>query len=201
MPVRGLCCGNHSGTWVLRFPSNFQQKIIIQRISCSCLACEQALWIELEPAGLVNKNTSVPITIYSVVNQMWNTINKLIQTCLIRDALCNSMRIYVNKTQLSISTHDCLQQVCNVKLKRNYKNIYTQKISGLWERSRMVWKIMRDIHKNKMCILNLYFPFPSPLTQVVLLLITYTSTFTRVQIQSNLGTAVATPQMNRGHQN
>ena len=26
--------------------------------------------IELEPAGLVNKNTSVPITIYSVVNQM-----------------------------------------------------------------------------------------------------------------------------------
>jgi hypothetical protein len=34
------------------------------------LACEQALWIELEPAGLVNKNTSVPITIYSVVNQM-----------------------------------------------------------------------------------------------------------------------------------
>jgi hypothetical protein len=37
------------------------------------LACEQALWIELEPAGLVNndnKNTSVPIIIYSVVNQM-----------------------------------------------------------------------------------------------------------------------------------
>jgi hypothetical protein len=32
----------------------------------------------------------------------------------------------------------------------------------LWERSRMVWKIMRDIHKNKMCILNLYFPFSSP---------------------------------------
>ena len=30
------------------------------------LACEQALWIELEPAGFVNKNTSVPITIYSV---------------------------------------------------------------------------------------------------------------------------------------
>jgi hypothetical protein len=34
------------------------------------LACVQALWIELEPASLVNKNTSVPITIYSVVNQM-----------------------------------------------------------------------------------------------------------------------------------
>jgi hypothetical protein len=41
-------------------------------IALEWLACEQALWIELEPAGLVNKNTSdsVPITIYSVVNQM-----------------------------------------------------------------------------------------------------------------------------------
>jgi hypothetical protein len=40
------------------------------RTATGDLACEQALWIELEPAGLVNKNTSVPITIYSVVNQM-----------------------------------------------------------------------------------------------------------------------------------
>ena len=29
--------------------------------------------------------------------------------------------------QISIPTHDCLQQVCNVKLERNSKNIYTQK--------------------------------------------------------------------------
>jgi hypothetical protein len=38
------------------------------------------------------------------------------------------LRIYVNKTKISISTHDdCLQQVCNVMLERNSKNIYTQK--------------------------------------------------------------------------
>ena len=48
--------------------------------------------------------------------------------------ICNSLRIYVNKTQISISTHNCLQQVCNVKLERNYKNMYTQKISGLFVR-------------------------------------------------------------------
>ena len=33
----------------------------------------------------------------------------------------------MNKTKISISTHDCLQQVCNVMLERNSKNIYTQK--------------------------------------------------------------------------
>ena len=31
------------------------------------------------------------------------------------------------KVYHAISTHDCLQQVCNVKLERNSKNIYTQK--------------------------------------------------------------------------